>query len=127
MLKRSVLRAQGVTLLSTFLPPLTDHGTSTPPRRQPHTPEETPLRATLGACDLEGFIRQRLVTLDGNDLYAETRQYADRFLFTLALERTQGNYRAAAQLLGISRQTMRGKLRALGISVAHSIELDDDP
>ena len=35
VLKRSVLRAQGVTLLSTFLPPLTDHGTSTP--HTPHT------------------------------------------------------------------------------------------
>ena len=119
VLKQSVLRAQGVTLLSTFLPPLTDHGTSTP--HTPRMPEETPLRATIGACDLEGFIRQRLVTLDGNNLYAETRQYADRFLFTLALERTQGNHRAAAQVLGISRQTMRVKLRALGISVAHSI------
>ena len=67
------------------------------------------------------------MTLDGNNLYAETRQYVDRFLFTLVLERTRGNHRAAAQLLGISRQTMRGKLRALGISVAHSMSSTTTP
>lgn len=75
---------------------------------------------------MEGFIRQHLVTLGVGDLYAETRQFVDRFLLTLVLERTKGNLRAAAELLGISRQTLRTKLRALGISVGHAIELDED-
>ena len=43
-------------------------------------------------------------------------------LFALALERTRGNQREAALLLGISRQTMRVKLRALGMQVTHAIE-----
>jgi two-component system nitrogen regulation response regulator GlnG len=62
----------------------------------------------------------------GGDLYAETRDLVDRFLLARVLEHTHGNYSAAAQILGIARQTMRLKLRALGISVAHSVELDDD-
>jgi two-component system nitrogen regulation response regulator GlnG len=45
---------------------------------------------------------------------------------TLALEYTHGNHRDAARLLGISRQTMRVKLRALGLHVAHSVESADD-
>ena len=45
---------------------------------------------------------------------------------TLALEYTHGNHRDAAKLLGISRQTMRVKLRALGLHVTHSVESDDD-
>jgi DNA-binding protein Fis len=45
---------------------------------------------------------------------------------TLALEYTHGNHRDAARLLGISRQTMRVKLRALGLHVAHSVEPADD-
>ena len=47
-------------------------------------------------------------------------------LMTLALEYTHGNHRDASRLLGISRQTMRVKLRALGLHVAHSVEPDDD-
>ena len=58
------------------------------------------------------------------DLYADAREYVDRFLFTLVLERTRGNYSAAAQLLGISRQTLRRRLPTLGISVARSVALD---
>jgi DNA-binding NtrC family response regulator len=140
VLKQAVLRAQGFTLLATFLPPLAERGasrSSVPPPPQPTTPppqpttpppiaREIPRSAISSTCDVEEFVRQRLVTQDTSDLYAETRQYVDRFVLTLALEHTQGNYRAAAELLGISRQTMRGKLRALGISVAHSVKLDEE-
>jgi DNA-binding NtrC family response regulator len=122
VLKQCVLRAQGVTLLPAFLPPLPARAGSRPPP----PPQESQRRPTPTGCDLEGFVRQRLVTLDATDLYADTRQYVDRFLLTLVLERTQGNYRAAAQVLGISRQTMRGRLRSLGITVAHSVELEDE-
>src|SRR5262249_50783842 len=75
--------------------------------------------------DVAGFIRQRLGDSQTN-LYGETRDYVDRLLFKLVLEHTQGNLTAAAELLGISRQTMRVKVRALGISVGYSVELDDD-
>lgn len=116
VLKQSVLRSRGCTLLPSFVPALSQHASEPPP------PRSTP----PGGCDVESFIRQRLGMVDVTDLYAETRQYVDRVLLTLVLERTAGNYRAAAQTLGISRTTMRGKLRALGISVGHSIDLEDD-
>ena len=77
-------------------------------------------------CDIDSFARQRLVTLEAGDLYSEARDYVDRFLLTAVLERTSGNARVAAQVLGISRQTLRTKLRALGISVGHSIEFEDE-
>jgi len=51
------------------------------------------------------------------NLSAETHREVDRLLMTLALEFTHGNHRDAARLLGISRQTMRVKLRALGLHV----------
>jgi len=54
------------------------------------------------------------------------RSLAAPLLMTLALEYTHGNHRDAARLLGISRQTMRVKLRALGLHVAHSVESADD-
>jgi DNA-binding protein Fis len=47
-------------------------------------------------------------------------------MLSLALEYTHGNYTEAARLLGISRQTMRVRLRALGLQVTHSVESSDD-
>jgi|SRR6185369_13777423 len=124
VLKQAVLRAQGVTLLPSFLPPLSDRRSTPPPPADP--PPEVARRPAPASCDVERFVNERLITLDATDLYAQTRQYVDRFLLTATLERAQGNFRIAAGLLGISRQTMRGRLRALGISVGHSVELDED-
>jgi two-component system nitrogen regulation response regulator GlnG len=75
--------------------------------------------------DLEAFISRQL-TPDATDVYAETHREVDRLLFTKALDFTHGNHRQAARLLGIARQTMRSKLRALGLRVMHSVASDDD-
>ena len=78
---------------------------------------------------------KRLATLDLGNTWQDGRPIAETIgealpvtllLMTLALEYTHGNHRDAARLLGISRQTMRVKLRALGLHVAHSVEPDDD-
>ena len=82
--------------------------------------------AASSAVDLADFIGARL-TNDAVDLYAETHGQVDRFLLARTVEFTQGNHRDAARLLGISRQTLRVKMRALGLSVAHSVESDDGP
>jgi two-component system nitrogen regulation response regulator GlnG len=49
----------------------------------------------------------------------------DRFLLTCVLEYTGGSQHQAARLLGIARQTLRLKLRDLGLHVAQSVEADD--
>jgi two-component system nitrogen regulation response regulator GlnG len=81
--------------------------------------------STPTTFDLDAFIRGRLRP-DTTQIYAETHDEVERLLFTRALEHTHGNHRNAARLLAISRQTMRVKLRALGLHVAHSVESDDD-
>ena len=123
VLKQAVLRAQGVTLLPAFLPPLSERRSSRPPQSPALEPARRP---TPSSCDVEQFVREKLVSLEVSDLYSETREYVDRFLLPLVLERTGGNSRLTAQVLGISRQTLRARLRALGISVAHSVEFDDN-
>jgi DNA-binding NtrC family response regulator len=117
VLRQALLRASGGVLLPAFLPELTTGA----PAVRPSSPSmsESPL------FDLERFIRQRLAPAT-NDLSAETHREVDRLLMTLALEYTHGNHRDASRVLGISRQTMRVKLRALGLHVAHSVEPDDD-
>ena len=115
VLRQALLRASGTVLLPAFLPDLA----GIPPAR-PSAPA-----VVDPAFDLERFIRQRLAPAT-HDLSADTHREVDRLLMTLALEYTHGNHRDAARLLGISRQTMRVKLRALGLHVAHSVESADD-
>ncbi len=114
VLRQALLRASGTVLLPAFLPELSrasggsrHHGVS----------EQS--------FDLERFIRQRL-SPTSSDLSGETHREVDRLLITIALEYTHGNHREASRLLGISRQTMRMRLRALGLHVAHSVESDDE-
>jgi two-component system nitrogen regulation response regulator GlnG len=127
-LKQAMLHAQGYTLTPSSLPPLAEplasvagagDVVSTPSQQGRCEP------AARERFDVEAFVRQRLRTGPG-ELYGDTRDYVDRMLFKVVLDFTQGNLSAAAEMLGISRQTMRGKLRALGISVGHSVELDDE-
>ena len=114
VLRQALLRASGGVLLSAFLPELSGVFGQT---RAAGVVEQT--------FDLERFIRQRLSPTT-NDLAAETHREVDRLLMTLALEYTNGNHRDASRMLGISRQTMRMRLRALGLHVAHSVEPDDE-
>jgi DNA-binding NtrC family response regulator len=120
ILKQALLQASGTILLPAFLPELSFGPPSWGgPETGPHggAPE-----ANLG---LEAFIRQRLGP-DVQDLYAETHCQVDRLLLPRVLEYTGGNQYQAARLLGIARQTLRTKLRDVGLHVTHSIETDEE-
>ena len=113
VLKQALLHASGTVLLPAFLPKLAV--------TEPLSTLDEP---TLG-LDLAAFIRP-LLTPEMKTLYAETYDQVDRLLFTMVLRHTQGNQRDAARLLGISRQTMRVKMRALGIQVTQSVGANED-
>lgn len=111
VVKQALLQARGSVLLPSFLPEL-----SSAPAKSP-----SPTGVNL---ELEAFIRQRLEP-DTRELYSETHSQVDRFLLTCVLEYTGGSQHQAARLLGIARQTLRLKLRDLGLHVAQSVEADD--
>jgi two-component system nitrogen regulation response regulator GlnG len=114
VLKQALLRASGTVLLPAFLPDL-----SGDPARPAAGPGPAP--------GLDEYISQRLGP-DALDLYAEVHRELDRFFLPRVLEYTHGNQHQAARLLGIARQTLRQKLRDLGLHVTHSVEADgDDP
>jgi DNA-binding NtrC family response regulator len=112
-LKIALLQASGSSLLPSFLPPLGEA-------------QRKRVSLSGSALDLEAMIDARLST-GAVDLYAETHGLIDRILLARVVEFTRGNHRDAAQLLGISRQTLRVKMRALGLTVAHSVEAEDGP
>jgi two-component system nitrogen regulation response regulator GlnG len=50
----------------------------------------------------------------------------DRLLLARVMQHTRGNLQQAALLLGIARQTLRLKLRDLGLSATRSGDADED-
>jgi two-component system nitrogen regulation response regulator GlnG len=115
ILKQALLQASGAVLLPAFLPESLD-GTGEGPH--PVSPAAEPGVGTF-------LIRQRIGP-DVRDLYAETHRQLDRQLLSRALEYTHGNLQQAALLLGIARQTLRLKLRDLGLSVTRTVEVEED-
>ena len=111
VVKQALLQSRGSVLLPSFLPELSVTSSDAP--------------ATTNAnLELEFFIRQRLRP-DTRDLYSETHGRVDRLLLASVLEYTKGSQHQAARLLGIARQTLRLKLRELGLHVSQSVEPDD--
>jgi len=121
VLKQALLNAQGSTLLPAFLPDFGSVAMVPVERSQPlrtSVPEGTSL-------DIDAFVRSILVAKAG-DVYDQTHREVDRRMLSIALEHTNGNQRDAARLLGISRQTMRVRLRSLGLYISRSVESDDE-
>jgi two-component system nitrogen regulation response regulator GlnG len=50
----------------------------------------------------------------------------EREVIVRTLKHTDGNQLQAARVLGITRGSLRNKIRALGISIAKSVWTDDD-
>jgi two-component system nitrogen regulation response regulator GlnG len=92
---------------------------ATPPPSAGPAPPRPPL-------DWDRYVTERL---DGgsNDLYAECLELMERQLLTRVLQRTGGNQLRAAERLGITRSSLRHKLRALGITIERGVSADDDP
>ncbi len=93
-----------------FLPPLAP--------AEPHA-------AATGNPDWDGFIRARLAA-GSEDLHAEMLEIVERHLLTRVLNFTGGNQVQAARILGITRGSLRTKIRALGITIERSVSADDE-
>ncbi|HJT78002.1 MAG TPA: sigma-54 dependent transcriptional regulator [Gemmataceae bacterium] len=106
VLKQALLQATGSVLLPDFLPAAL------------HADEaRTPSPA---GSQLDPFIDERLRAGTEN-LYEEALCRMERVLLTRVLQHTGGNQVQAARLLGITRGSLRNKIRELGITIARSV------
>jgi DNA-binding NtrC family response regulator len=113
VVKQALLHATGTVLIPAFLPELWSAETA----------NETPPGATSqeGWPAFTTFIRQRLES--GNtDLNAEAQLEVDRLLLPAVLAFTDANQFQAAKILGLSRQTLRQRLRNIGRNVVKSFD-----
>jgi two-component system nitrogen regulation response regulator GlnG len=108
VLRQALLQAAGSVLLPEFLPVFLGMDGET---QKATSPSDIPWR--------EEFLDDRM-RLGSQNLHAEAVALMERDLLTHVLERTGGNQARAAKILGISRLSLRGKMRSLGITIERS-------
>ncbi len=125
ILKQALLNSTGEVLLPSFLPHLAEYEISETEELPALRPRESsPVSETEIPLDWETFLAEHL-TPETTNLYEEAHSHLDRFLLAKALVFTGGNQNQAARHLGISRQTLRLKLRDLGITVTQMVKQND--
>ena len=73
--------------------------------------------------DIAAFIDARIASGTSN-LYSETIEEIERYLFARALERTDGNQSRAAEMLGITRGKVRDRIAFFGIQLGRAISFN---
>jgi len=123
-LKQALLQAVGPTLLPDFLPDSL--------RDKDHALESAILLAkgkqlngSEGFPALAQLVEDRLQSGTAN-LYEEVLRRMERILLTRVLQHTGGNQLQAAKILGITRGSLRTKLRELGITIARTVTGSED-
>jgi two-component system nitrogen regulation response regulator GlnG len=106
VIREAMLHASGHHLLPEFLPEelrrersVHDRGSNAPP-----------------ASDLNGLI-ESLLQSGGGNLHARAVEVLERALLARVLKHTQGHQTQASELLGMSRNTLRQKMRSLGLAI----------
>jgi two-component system nitrogen regulation response regulator GlnG len=117
-LKQGVLRMTGAVLFPEFLslPTAESRGPEVELNDRGSSASEPP-----PALDWSRFISDRLAA-GSHELYAESLELMERQLLGRILEQTGGNQLRAAELLGITRGSLRHKLRALGIPAGRATD-----
>jgi two-component system nitrogen regulation response regulator GlnG len=81
--------------------------------------------APIAGFDLSAHV-QRLLHSGEADIYRKACEAADRVILEAILKHTRGNQVQASELLGISRTTLRAKMKALGMIVEKQILPETD-
>ena len=114
VIRRAILMATGPVIVPELLPREVVAG-------EPMTPTQGNHSSDNG---FEAFLREREQARSLN-LYAEALEWMERILITRVLNRTEGNQSKASEILGITRGSLRHKIRALGLSIEHVVAVDD--
>lgn len=113
VLKQSLLRATGSVLIKEFLPAALTQSDS------------KVLSADSSVGKIEQFIEEQLQA-GTESLYADSLRRLDRLLLTRVLRHTNGNQVQAAKILGITRGSVRTKIRELGITLGRTIDAGEE-
>lgn len=114
---QALLRMNGSVLLKEFLSP---HVFSPNVSRSKSEPMNEP-SPTAGTFDWDEFFEDRIGARTRN-LYAGSLGRMEREILIRVLRHTSGNQLQAARILGITRGSLRNKIRTLGISITQLVD-----
>jgi two-component system, NtrC family, nitrogen regulation response regulator GlnG len=116
VVRSSMLNSVGAVLYPESLPP-----------ELRETPPLAPMASSAGiSSSLEPLVARLLK--DGIDrIYERALSELDRVLLTRVLEKTEGNVSKAAQILGLSRNTLRSKMRTIGLQFERVLLEEESP
>jgi two-component system nitrogen regulation response regulator GlnG len=117
VLKQTLLRSAGPVIIPEFLPDKLRSPDNQPPSVTDHDQMDT---------DMRPYIDERLRD-NSTDLYAEALAFMERYLVTRVLCDCHGNQSKAAKILGITRGSLRSKIRALNVSIDRHIQIEGEP
>ncbi|MEQ8838798.1 MAG: sigma-54 dependent transcriptional regulator, partial [Lacipirellulaceae bacterium] len=136
LLRKAVLLTPGPVLLETSLPePILGEDAVALEERETRTSwpvedaainAETSISNSTTAEGLLTFFQKRLAA-GTSDLYSEVIDRVDRELLTFLLRQTDGNQSEAARILGITRGSLRNKIRSLGIVIDQVVKVEEEP
>lgn len=116
VLRKTMLMSTGPVLVPEFLPDELLDGSGT---------DSISSESSLGlAMSFDSFLNE-LDVAGSNDMYAESLEWLERHLLTHVLSATEGNQSKAADRLGITRGSLRNKIRSLDISIDHVVSSDE--
>ena len=118
VVRQALVHSTGPVLITAFFP-----REITAP--QAPEPEANGHDRQLSPANLHSFVTQRLHS-GSAQLHAETIDMVERFLLTTVLRHTDGNQSKAAKILGITRGSLRHKIRQLHISIDRQIGSPED-
>ncbi len=118
VLKQSLLQANGSVLLPDYLPDAVRGDTSSTSASIVHENGQT-------LTDWDAFVGQRIAS-GSEDLHAEGLELMEKELLLRVLRHTTGNQVQAARILGITRGSLRNKIRSLNIEISRSIWSEGD-
>lgn len=119
VLKQAFLQLSGAVLVPELFPIYSST------KQAPVSVNPLPANENRQTLDWDAFINDRLAA-GSTELHADCMNLMERQLFTKILTRTGGNQLRAAEILGITRGTLRNKLKLLGLTVERTIGTDDD-
>lgn len=116
-LRRAILYCSGSVLLASSLPREL--------LSEPDAMSEKEVNQASPDQALKSLIAQLLET-NPEDLYAEVLELMETQLITMVLQKSEGNQSEASRILGITRGSLRNKIRSLGISIDQVVSVDEE-
>lgn len=120
VLKQAMLQASGAVLMAVHLPEYISDALSNYESGTGAGPQ-----SDRDGWSIRSMIDQHLAK-NPDDLYADMLSWLETNLLSQVLQHTKGNQSEAARLLGITRGSLRNKIRAHNISISQVVSLKDD-